>query len=78
MDSSGRRIGLTADLFDTAGRPVFGTANLLHVLMSATCNRVDRRTSKRRPPGLQQPATPGERFLLLLIQREPPVMKLIG
>ena len=28
MDSSGRRIGLTADLFDTAGRPVFGTAPL--------------------------------------------------
>ena len=46
--------------------------------MSATRNRVDRRTSKRRPPGLQQPDTPGERFLLLLIQREPPVMKLIG
>jgi hypothetical protein len=58
-------------------RAVFGTADLLHVLMSATRDRVDRRTSKRRPSGLQQPDTPSQRFLLFLIQREPPVVKLI-
>jgi hypothetical protein len=45
--------------------------------MSATRNRVNRRTSKRRTAGLQQPDPPSERFLLLFIQREPPVMKLI-